>query len=187
MRKILKNLNEKNIFNKKRLTNNERVKLLKLGEKGIIFEPFQTRIYPHSKLYSHILVQIDSDNYGISGIEKNLDEDLTDIKKLNIPMKLSLDTNLQFIVHQELNKSTELFNTQGSAGLLMKARTGEILSLVSLPDYNINKRENISSVKFINKITMGVYELGSIFKTFTVALAIDKKLIEPETLIKKYS
>ena len=66
----------------------------------------------------------------------------------------------------------------------MKARTGEILSLVSLPDYNINKRENISSVKFINKITMGVYELGSIFKTFTVALAIDKKLIEPETLIK---
>ena len=99
-------------------------------------------------------------------------------------MKLSLDTNLQFIVHQELNKSTELFNTQGSAGLLMKARTGEILSLVSLPDYNINKRENISSVKFINKITMGVYELGSIFKTFTVELEIDKKLIEPETLIK---
>ena len=185
MGKILKNLNEKKYFYiKKRLTNNERVKLLKLGEKGIIFEPFQTRIYPHSKLYSHILGQIDSDNYGISGIEKNLDEDLKDIKKLNIPMKLSLDTNLQFIVHQELNKSTELFNTQGSAGLLMKARTGEILSLVSLPDYNINKRENISSVKFINKITMGVYELGSIFKTFTVALAIDKKLIEPETLIK---
>ena len=102
---------------------------------------FKQGFIPHSKLYSHILGQIDSDNYGISGIEKNLDEDLKDIKKLNIPMKLSLDTNLQFIVHQELNKSTELFNTQGSAGLLMKARTGEILSLVSLPDYNINKEK----------------------------------------------
>ena len=90
MRKILKNLNEKKYFYvKKRLTNDERVKLLKLGEKGIIFEPFQTRIYPHSKLYSHILFQIDSDNYGISVIEKNLEEDLKDIKKLNIPMKLS--------------------------------------------------------------------------------------------------
>tara|TARA_A100001011_G_scaffold198908_1_gene207180 strand:- start:3023 stop:4747 length:1725 start_codon:yes stop_codon:yes gene_type:complete len=182
---LLKNLNEKKYFYiKKRLTNDEKVRLWKLGEKGIVFEPFQTRIYPHSKLYSHILGQIDSENYGISGIEKFLDKDLKNAEKLNIPLKLSLDTNLQFVIHKELNNSVDLFNTQGSASLLMKARTGEILSLVSLPDYNINKRENISSSKFINKITMGVYELGSIFKTFTIALAIDKKIIDSNTLIK---
>ena len=78
----------------------------------------------------------------------------------------------------------ELFNSVGGAGLLMNASNGEILSLVSLPDFNINKRESISHESYMNKITMGVYELGSIFKTFTLALAINENIIEPEVVLK---
>ena len=66
----------------------------------------------------------------------------------------------------------------------MDANDGQVLSLVSLPNFNINKRQNILDKNYINKITKGVYELGSIFKTFTIALAIDKKIVTPETLIK---
>ena len=66
----------------------------------------------------------------------------------------------------------------------MNPENGEIISLVSLPDFNINSRNNLSDKKFMNNLTKGVYELGSIFKTFTIALAIEKNLVEPETIIK---
>ena len=76
------------------------------------------------------------------------------------------------------------FKALGAAGILMDVKTGEVLSLVSLPDYNINLRDNISSSNYTNKITKGVFELGSIFKTFTIALALEKKLLTPDTVIK---
>ena len=76
------------------------------------------------------------------------------------------------------------FKAIGAAGLLMDAQNGEILSLVSLPDFNINKRKSITKHEFTNKITKSVYELGSIFKTFTIALALEKNLYEPSSIIK---
>tara|TARA_B100002051_G_scaffold276027_1_gene322173 strand:+ start:1366 stop:3105 length:1740 start_codon:yes stop_codon:yes gene_type:complete len=180
-KKLLKN---KYFYLKKRLTEDEKNKLWALGEKGIIFEPTQSRIYPHAELYSHILGQIDDDNYGISGVERFYDKNLKNLKKINEPLKLTLDTNIQYLIKNELEKSIEDFKAIGAAGLLMDIKTGEVLSLVSLPDYNINLRDNISSSNYTNKITKGVFELGSIFKTFTIALALEKKLLTPDTVIE---
>ena len=78
-------------------------------------------------------------------------------------------------------KFKKVFSSKGSAALLMNVNTGEILSLVSLPDFNINERNEISDLKFINRITKGVYELGSVFKTFTLAGALNEKIIETKT------
>ena len=78
----------------------------------------------------------------------------------------------------------ELFSSKGSAGLLMDSESGEIISLVSLPDFDINKRQKISDISYNNKITNSVFELGSIFKTFTVALAIETKIYSPDSIIK---
>ena len=176
--------NNKYFYLKKRLTEDEKNKLWALGEKGIIFEPTQSRIYPHAELYSHILGQTDDDNYGISGVERFYDKSLKDLKKINEPLKLTFDTNIQYLIKKELEKSIDDFKALGAAGILMDVKTGEVLSLVSLPDYNINLRDNISSSNYTNKITKGVFELGSIFKTFTIALALEKKLLTPDTVIK---
>ena len=174
----------KYFYLKKRLDQNDKEKLWSLGEKGIIFEPFQSRIYTHANLYGHILGQVDYDNYGISGVEKYFDKELKDKKLLNNPLQLTLDTNIQYIIDDELNRALETFNASGGGALLMDAKNGEVLSLVSLPNFNINTRANIKDKNYINKITKGVYELGSIFKTFTIALAIEKNLVSPDTIIK---
>ena len=174
----------KYFYLKKRLNQNEKEKLWALGEKALIFEPFQSRIYTHGNLYSHILGQVDYDNYGISGVEKYFDKDLKNKELLNQPLKLTLDTNIQYTISSELNQAMKIFMATGGGALLMNANNGEVLSLVSLPNFDINKREKIVDKKYINKITKGVYELGSIFKTFTVALAIEKNLVSPDTIIK---
>ena len=174
----------KYFYLKKRLDQSDKEKLWSLGEKGIIFEPFQSRIYTHGNLYSHILGQVDYDNYGISGIEKYFDKKLKDKKLLNEPLQITIDTNVQHIINDELNKSLETFNATGGGALLMDVNSGEILSLVSLPNFDINKREKILDKNYINKITKGVYELGSIFKTFTTALAIEKNIVSPKTIIE---
>ena len=168
---------------KKRITDTQKEKLWKLGEKGIIFEPFQTRVYPHSNLYSHIIGQTDYDNYGISGVENYYDSYLRDKKKLNKPLQLSLDTNIQYLIKNELEKSLKIFKAEGAASLLMDSDNGEVLSLVSLPDYNINKRIDLNDKALMNKITKGVFELGSIFKTFTIALALEEKIVDTDTII----
>ena len=180
-KKLAKN---KYFYLKKRLSQDEKNKLWALGEKGLIFEAYQARIYPQGDLYSHILGQIDSENYGISGIEKSLDNELVDLTKINEPLKLSLDTNIQYLIKKELEKSVKDFKAKGAASLLIDSHTGEILSLVSLPDYNINLRKDINQDIYTNKITKGLYELGSVFKTLTVALAFEENLLEPESIIE---
>jgi len=97
---------------------------------------------------------------------------------------LTLDTNIQFLIKTELKKAMKDFNTKAAGGLLMDVTNGEVLSLVSLPDYNVNIRNNISDLKYMNLITKGVYELGSVFKTFTLALAIEENILSPDTIIK---
>ena len=92
-----------------------------------------------------------------------------------------MDTNIQYLIRNELIKFENIFQSKGSAALLMNINSGEILSLVSLPDFNINKRKEIIDEKFINRITKGVYELGSIFKTFTIAGALNEKIIKIDT------
>ena len=155
---------KRKIFLFKKDLTKDKEKLWLLGEKAIIFEPFQSRIYTHGNLFSHILGQVDYDNYGISGVEKYFDKELKNKKLLNEPLQLTLDTNLQYIIDGELNEALEIFNATGGGALLMDVNNGEILSLVSLPNFNINMREKIVDKNYINKITKGVYELGSILK-----------------------
>jgi len=176
--------NKKRFYLKKRLLAEEKNKLWSLGEKGIIIEPFQSRVYPHGQLYSHILGQIDDDNYGISGIEKYFDRELRNIKKSKEPLVLTVDSNIQFLIKMELKQAMIDFRANAAGSLLMDVKNGEVLSLVSLPDYNLNLRENISDIKYMNQITKGIFELGSVFKTFTVALALENNIFSPETIIR---
>ncbi len=152
--------------------------LMKLGDKSIKSEKKILRLYPQKNLFSHLVGQIDSDNIGISGIEKSQN---TLLRETKISLQLTLDSDVQFLVRQELLRFNNIFQTKGSAALLMNIDNGNILSLVSLPDFDPNKRENIKDKNYINKITKGVYELGSVFKTFTLAAALEENLIEVDT------
>ena len=144
VKKIKKNLQtKKQFYFKKRISLEEKNKLWSLGEKAIIFEPIQTRVYPHAALFSHILGQINDDNTGISGIERYLDAEIKNKSKINEPIILSLDSNIQYILKTELEESLKTFDAIGAAGILIDSSNGEVLSLVSLPDYNINIRQNI--------------------------------------------
>ncbi|MDC1112008.1 penicillin-binding protein 2, partial [Candidatus Pelagibacter sp.] len=153
-------------------------KIMLLGDKSIKSEERLTRIYPQKNLFSHIIGQIDDDNNGISGIEKSFDQTLKQITK---PLILTVDTDIQFLVREELIKFQNIFKSKGIAAILMNVNDGEILSMVSYPDFNLNKRQQIEDKNYINRITKGVYELGSVFKTFTIAAGLDAELIEPET------
>ena len=176
---IKKNLNDKKFFYiKKKIIQDQLDKVILLGDKSIIVEQKISRIYPHENLFSHIIGQIDDNNNGISGIEKSFDKEL---KKNYLPLRLTVDTDIQYLIREELKKSEEIFQNLGSAAILMDINSGDIISLVSLPDFNLNKREEISDINFINRATKGVYEFGSVFKTFTLAAAFDENIIEPQT------
>ncbi len=177
-KKIYKN---KFFYLKKKISQEEYEKLRLLGEKSIIFEKKLSRIYPQENLFSHIIGQIDNENNGISGIEKFFDYELKTRKK---PLELTVDTDIQFLIREELLRFQDIFKSKGSAAILMNVDTGNIISMVSIPDFNLNKRQEIKDIKFINRATKGVYELGSVFKTFTLAAAINEKEIEPNTEFK---
>jgi cell division protein FtsI (penicillin-binding protein 3) len=179
-KKIKKQIDTKKFFwLEKKVSEENYEKLMKLGDKSIKPEEKVLRIYPQKNLFSHIIGQIDDDNNGISGLEKSFNESLRNSKK---PIKLTVNRDIQFLVRKELIKYQEIFRSKGAAALLMDINSGNIISLVSLPDFNPNKRQNITDVNFINRVTKGVYELGSVFKSFTFASALNEKLIEPETL-----
>jgi len=165
----------------KKISNEKYERLMQLGDKSIEPRDNLIRIYPQKNLFSHIIGQIDNENNGISGLEKSLDEEL---KKTQEPISLTVDKDIQYLIRSELIRFNKIFKTIGSAAILMNVNNGEILSLVSLPDFNLNKREKITDVNFINRATKGVYEFGSVFKTFTLAAAFNDKIIEPITEFK---
>jgi cell division protein FtsI (penicillin-binding protein 3) len=176
---IKKKLRTKKFFwLEKKISKENYEKIMKLGEKSIIPEERVLRIYPQKNLFSHIIGQIDNDNNGISGLEKSFNEKLRKSKK---PLSLTVDKDIQFLVRKELNKYKEIFKSKGSAAILMDVNSGNILSIVSLPDFNPNKRQNVTDIKYINRVTKGTYELGSVFKPFTFANALNEDLIRPET------
>jgi len=177
--KIKKQLDTKKFFwLEKKVSEENYEKLMKLGDKSIKPEEKVLRIYPQKNLFSHIIGQIDDDNSGISGLEKSFDEVLRNSKK---QLKLTVNRDIQFLIRKELLKYQEIFRSKGAASLLMNIDSGNIISLVSLPDFDPNKRQNITDVNFINRVTKGVYELGSVFKPFTFASGLNEKMIEPET------
>ena len=176
---IEKKLNKKKFFYfEKKISATNYEKIMLLGDKAIKPEEKLTRIYPQKNLFSHIIGQIDDDNQGISGIEKSFDKKLKLIKE---PLKLTVDTDIQFLIREELKRFNLIFKSKGSAAILMDVNNGEVISMISYPDFNLNKREKIDDINYINRASKGIYELGSVFKTFTIAAGLDAGLIEPET------
>jgi cell division protein FtsI (penicillin-binding protein 3) len=177
--KIENKLNKKKYFYlEKKISEENYEKVMKLGDKSIKSEEKVLRIYPQKNLFSHIIGQIDDNNNGISGLEKSFNEIL---RKSKTDIKLTVDKDIQFLIRKELIKYQEIFKSKGSAAILMDVNNGNILSLVSLPDFDPNQRKNITDTNLINRVTKGTYELGSVFKPFTFASALNKDLIKPET------
>ncbi len=179
---VKKRIKKKKYFRLEKEPNQNQIEKLRLlGDKSIKFEEKITRIYPQQSLFSHIIGQIDDQNNGVSGVEKFFDLEL---KKRNKPLKLTVDSDIQFLIRKELVRAKEVFKNIGSASILMDVNNGNIISMVSLPDFDLNKRKEIKEVKYINRATKSVYELGSTFKTFTLAAALDEEIIEPNTEFK---
>ena len=175
---MLYNQEKKYFYVKKKISPEKLEQALKLGEKAFRQEEKLARVYPNGELFSHIIGQIDDNNNGISGIEKSFDYELRSSKEA---LKLTVDKELQYLIREELVKAEDIFNNVGSAAILMNIHNGEILSMISLPDFDLNKRKNLEDLKYINRATKGVYELGSVFKTFTLAAGINYDVVSPET------
>ena len=185
LNKIRHKLNKEDFFSiGKRLTPKEKDQFWLMGNKAFVFDPKPSRIYPQQSLFSHILGQTDDVNTGISGVEKFFDNELNSKAKIKLPLSLTLDSNLQHLIREELINAQLDFHNIGSGAILMDVDNGEILSLISLPDYDLNQRISISDNIYTNKITLGVYELGSVFKTFTIAAGLENKVINPDTIFK---
>ena len=172
---------KKFFYVQKKISPEKLEQVLLLGDKSFIQEDSIARVYPNGNLFSHVIGQIDNDNNGISGIEKTFDYELTTSKE---PLKLTLDKDIQYLIKEELLKSKEIFQNVGSAAILMDINNGNIISMVSLPDFDLNKREKINDIKYINRATKGVYEFGSVFKTFTLAAGLHYNVVKPETEFK---
>ena len=139
IQKIKKRIDKGKFFYfEKKISEENYEKLMQLGDNAIEPRDNLIRIYPQSNLFSHIIGQIDNDNNGISGLEKSLDEQL---KNSQQPIKLTVDKDIQYLIREELIKFNKIFNTKGSASILMDVNNGEIISLVSLPDFNPNQRK----------------------------------------------
>ena len=115
----------------KRLTPKEKDQFWLMGNKALVFDSKPSRIYPQKNLFSHILGQTDDINEGISGIEKFFDLELSNKEKINVPLRLTLDSNLQHIIREELINAELNFHNAGSGAVLMDVESGEILSLIS--------------------------------------------------------
>ncbi len=174
--------NKEIIILKRNLSPSDYNKVISLGEPSLELSKKEIRIYPQKNLFSHIIGKIDIDNNGISGFEMHHDQELRDKNKIFIPIKLSLKTNIQYLIHEELTKGVEDFSAVGAAVILMKADTGQIISMVSLPDSDGNERKNPKEKRYLSKTTKSLYEMGSVFKTFTIASAIENKAVDKNYL-----
>jgi len=166
------------VWIKRHLTPAEQYSVNQLGVPGLEFEREERRVYPDAALMSHVVGYTGIDNAGFAGVERALDGVL---KERREPLQLSLDLRLQYILHEELQRVIDDFTAKGGAGLIMDVNSGEILAMASLPDFDPNhpaapdpEHPAISLAdRMFDRNTLGVYELGSIFKIFTVAMALD--------------
>jgi cell division protein FtsI (penicillin-binding protein 3) len=166
------------VWIKRHLTPAEQYNVNQLGVPGLEFEHEERRVYPDGGLTSHVVGYAGIDNAGFAGVERGLDGVL---RGRQDPLQLSLDIRLQFILHEELQRVIDDFAAKGGGGLIMDVNTGEILAMTSLPDFDPNRPAAADpgntaiplADRMFNRMTLGVYELGSIFKIFTVAMALE--------------
>ena len=179
--RLLKKINGKSHFWIKRNVSNYKLQqVYDIGETGIEITPSYLRKYPHDELVSHILGDVDIDNIGIAGIEKSFNQKL--VKNENEFIS-SIDIQIQYAVRDELLNGIKKYKALGASGILMDINSGEIISMVSLPDFNPNQPvEDIQSEgKYFNKNTLGVYEFGSVMKTFTTAIGLEENIFNLNT------
>lgn len=148
-----------------------------LGEPAITLRREAERLYPNLDLGSHVLGYTDIDGHGRYGIERALDAKLSGATTRGTPVQLALDSRVQQALESELAAAKEKFNALGAAGIVMDVHTGEVVALASLPDFNPNAAGHASDDGRFNRATLGVYELGSTFKTLTIAMALNDGLI----------
>ena len=149
-----------------------------LGEPGLALEREPDRLYPQTSLAAHVVGFTDLDGKGNVGIERAFDEQLRDPARRSQPIVLSISSRVQQALEHELNDAMVNFSAIGAAGVVMDIHTGEVLAMTSLPQLNPNAAGQGSPEARFNRATLGVYELGSTFKPFTVAMALDSGVIK---------
>jgi cell division protein FtsI (penicillin-binding protein 3) len=149
-----------------------REKIMDLGIPGINFQKDYKRIYIHGNLFSHIIGCSDIDGNGVSGIEKKFNNQLVISNDTKKKLILSLDLRIQSIIHEELQKNVRKFKAVGGNAILIST-SGEIIAMVSLPDFDPNDVAKTTSINMFNRNTLGVFEPGSTFKILNVAIALD--------------
>lgn len=160
---------------KRSLTPQQQQAVFELGIPGLDFERAMQRVYPHGRLFSHIIGLTDTEEKGIAGVEMSFNERL---HKEGKPVQLSLDVRVQHIVAEALNRSIEEFSAIGGAAVVLDAKTGELLSMVTLPTYEPYMREDASEDARFNRASLGLYEMGSVFKIFTTAQGLDEGFVD---------
>jgi cell division protein FtsI (penicillin-binding protein 3) len=158
------------VWLKRNLTPKQQYAVNRLGIPGLSFQREERRVYPHGNLAAHILGFTDIDNRGIAGVERQFESRLAE---QHAPLALSIDIRLQHILKEELSRSIHDFSAIGGAGVILDARNGEVLAMISLPDFDPNEPGRASADTRFNRATLGVYEMGSVFKVFTTAMALD--------------
>ncbi|ARE40050.1 Cell division protein FtsI [Rhodovulum sp. P5] len=185
------------VWIKRRISPEQMQQVHDIGDPGLLFGPREMRLYPNGRLASHVLggsgfgreAVNSAEVIGVAGVEKTFDAYLRDPANGGAPLRLSLDLTVQAAVERVLAGGMKLMNAKGAAAILMDAQTGEVISLVSLPDFDPNERPapltegDASDSPLFNRAVQGVYELGSTFKAFTLAQAIEEGLVRPETMI----
>jgi cell division protein FtsI (penicillin-binding protein 3) len=170
-----------------------------IGDPGLLFGPREMRLYPNGTLAAHVLGGTSfgaegvhsAEVIGTAGIEKALDARLRDPAQGGKPLTLSIDLSLQATIEEVLAAGMGMLNAKGAAAILMDARTGEILALASLPTFDpndrpapiVDKNAEPGDSPLFNRAVQGVYELGSTFKIFAAAQAMELGLVTPDTMV----
>jgi cell division protein FtsI (penicillin-binding protein 3) len=160
---------------KRHLTPREQQFVHDLGLPGLYFIREEKRVYPQGNLFAHVLGYADIDGQGLAGVEKYFNANL--LENSNVPLELSVDSRIQEVVREEIANQVSLNNAIGGSGIVINVETGEVLALVSLPDYDPHHINEASDRQRFNQATLGVYEMGSTFKVFTLAMAFDGKYV----------
>lgn len=163
------------VWLERNLTPRQEFDVTKLGIMGLYFQADERRVYPMGSLTSHVVGFTNIDNKGLGGIEQSFDDVLAGGRH---PVQLSLDVRIQQIMRQELQRGIDDFTGIGGAGIVLDARTGEILAMVSLPDFDPNQVGSATPDQRFNRATLGTYEMGSTFKALNTAMALDSGKIK---------
>ena len=169
------------VWLKREITPLQQQEIHRLGIPGIGFLRENKRVYPTGNEVAHLIGLVNIDNQGIAGMEKWLDSNgLADLHRagfatdrLQRPVELSVDLRVEHALRDELLKAKEKFHAKAASGLVSNVRTGEIVAMVSVPDFDPNNPKEAHDPDRINRLTTGVYEMGSTFKAFTLAMALD--------------